>query len=140
MGKRLTIEQKDLLCELRLNGVPVRQVAKQVGCAPNTVTDVYHRWLAERRAEDDSLAIVQSELIQSHRRAARISRKEQQAAEQSGDLRSLASFLDQERASLNALAKLTGADAPAKFDSKSTVDVNLADLSEEELRRLIDGE
>ena len=135
MGKRLTIEQKDLLCELRLNGVPVRQVAKQVGCAPNTVTDVYHRWLAERRAEDDSLAI-----IQSHRRAARISRKEQQAAEQSGDLRSLASFLDQERASLNALAKLTGADAPAKFDIKSTVDVNLADLSEEELRRLIDGE
>ena len=41
--KRLTPEERDRIVELKLNRVPVRTIAEQVGCQPKTVQATWTR-------------------------------------------------------------------------------------------------
>lgn len=59
--KRLTQDEKDKIAELRLLGIPVRDVARTVGCAVNTVTKVYRDFL-KARAESNP---VEAELLRA---------------------------------------------------------------------------
>jgi hypothetical protein len=47
MARRIDDEQKAKIVELRLQRLPVRSVAKEVGVSVSTVDQVYKAWLAE---------------------------------------------------------------------------------------------
>jgi hypothetical protein len=49
--KRMTADERDEIVRLRLNAVPVRAVAQQVGCNKDTVTSVFNAWLDETTDE-----------------------------------------------------------------------------------------
>ena len=48
-GRRLTDEEEERIVELRLERVPERTVAQEIGCQPNTVPECMRRGCREGR-------------------------------------------------------------------------------------------
>ena len=59
--KKLTPDEEDQIVELKLQRVPVRTIAQQVGCAPLTVQRCWNRYLAQRVKERMSETATQVE-------------------------------------------------------------------------------
>jgi transposase-like protein len=135
--KRLTPDEKDRIIELRLNRVPVRTVAEQISCQTKTVTETWKRWLRETAAERAAeLEATREELIQRQDRIAADARIGVLRARRDNDTISEARFLSEERAALREVARLTGADAPARIEHSGTVTVDTTPVKEELLARL----
>ena len=82
----LTEDQKDEIVRLRLNAVPVRTVAKQVGCNKDTVTKWFNRWLdATSDARREELERERSRVIARQVSLADDARRETVKARQSSE-------------------------------------------------------
>ena len=120
-AKRLTEAEIEQIVELKLNRVPTRQIATQVGCAPNTVTLHWHQWLRstgdERR---EYLDRKQSEIIGRLDSVATLARHGAIRARGSARMddadraRAEARYLAEERQALRALSTVAGFDAPQR--------------------------
>lgn len=116
-GKRLSPDERDRIIELRLNRVPVRQVAAELGCHTRTVTRAWHSWLAETAEERAAvLELQREELIQRHERVATDARIGLQRARRDGDLAAEARFLAEDRQALREIARIQGLDAPQRLE------------------------
>lgn len=115
--KRLTPDEHDRIIELKLDRVPVRSIAEQVGCTLQTVQRTWHKWLADT-AEERSAALeaTREELIQRQQRIASDARKGAMLARGSNQPANEVRFLAEERAALREIARLTGSDAPTKVE------------------------
>ena len=132
MAAKITQDTIDQIIELRLRGVPVREVATTVGVTTKTVVDRYKRWLAETSEERTAeLELVREELIQKHRRAALDARRGVLRAQNEADYRMEATYLSEERNALKELAKLTGSDAPAKIEHSGETGFTVLRIVEE---------
>jgi len=135
----ITEEQVERIVELRLNRVPVRRVAEEVGCNKDTVTKHWRRYLdglTEERTQ--RLAEKQSEMLARLDHIAAISRMSAVRAANDPNLspeerhRAAARFLSQERQTLRDLARVAGFEAPIR------VAATLANqMSEEEADRIL---
>jgi transposase-like protein len=115
--KRLTPEERDRIIELKLDRVPVREIAELVDCTVTTVQRAWHQWLDSTAKERAShLERVRQELIQRHQRIAGDARKGATRARLDGKAGDETRFLAEERAALREIARLTGSDAPAKIE------------------------
>lgn len=115
--KRLTPDERDRIIELKLDRVPVRDIAELVGCTVTTVQRTWHGWLsetAEERAE--ALAKTREELVQRQERIAIDARRGAARAKAAGKAGDEVKFLAEERAALREIARLTGSDAPTKIE------------------------
>lgn len=118
-GRRLTPDEKERIVELRLRGVPVRQVAADIPTTTRTVVDVFKAWCAQRAEEfADELEPTRAAMIARLERIADDARKAYDAAEKDGDK---ARYLAEERQALTALAKLAGLEAPSKIEHSGDV-------------------
>lgn len=71
-ASRIEPDKLDRIIELRLRGVPVRQVAEQVDVAPSTVQRAWNRWLEDAAEEHaERLEQIRSEQVARYRRIAR---------------------------------------------------------------------
>lgn len=115
--KRLTPDEHDRIVELKLDRVPVRAIAQDVGCTVQTVQRTWHKWLADT-AEERSAALeaTREELIQRQQRIASDARKGAMLARGANQQATEVRFLAEERAALREIARLTGSDAPTKID------------------------
>lgn len=117
----ITEEQHERIVELRLNRIPVRTVAEQVGVAPNTVTAHWRKYLNELTAErTERLSEKQSEVIarlddvaRMHRQGALRARSDERldpVERQRAEARHLAG----ERQALKDMAGVAGYNAPIR--------------------------
>lgn len=136
-GNRLTPEQKERICELRLDAVPVREVAATVGVAPNTVTKVFRDFLRER-AEADPRGLEerrQRYIAELERQADHAARAvAAQLRESKGTPAAL--LMGERRQAIAQAAKLAGLDQPTKVEVSGSLMLDLSLLSDEELRKL----
>jgi acyl-CoA reductase-like NAD-dependent aldehyde dehydrogenase len=115
--KRLTPEERDRIIELKLDRVPVREIAELVDCTVTTVQRTWHAWLdstAKERA--GKLERVRQELIQRQQRIASDARRGAARARGEGKAADEQRFLAEERAALREIARMTGSDAPTKIE------------------------
>ena len=129
--KKLTPDEEDRIVELKLQRVPVRSIAEQVGCAPLTVQRCWNRYLAQRVKErtSDTQAQVEQILAQLEQNATD-SRRMFQRAVKDADSTAATRYLEAERRALAELAKfgVIRDDEPAhsgrisKEQAKSVVD------------------
>ena len=111
-GRRLTEEEEERIVELRLERVPVRSVAQEIGCQPNTVTECMKRYHKTRAAElGSTLDEVRAELVDRQTRIAIAARQGAQPARKFNDATAQQGDLTQERASLKEIARLMGIEA-----------------------------
>jgi transposase-like protein len=130
-NKRLTPDERERIVELRLNRVPVRTVATEVGCQTKTVQAVWKRWLDETSAERSaSLERTREELVQRHERIATDARLGYLRARRDNDRAAEVRYLAEERNALREIARLTGADAPVQVaHTHVTLDALDAEIS-----------
>jgi transposase-like protein len=115
--KRLTPEERDRIIELKLNRVPVRTIAEQVGCQPKTVQATWTRWLAETAAERaESLEAVREEMIQRQQRVSTDARVGAIRARNADDFSAEARFLAEDRQALREIARLQGLDGAQRVE------------------------
>jgi acyl-CoA reductase-like NAD-dependent aldehyde dehydrogenase len=115
--KRLTPDEKDRIVELKLDRVPVREIAQLVDCTVTTVQRTWHAWLdSTARERASKLERVRQELIQRQQRIAADARRGSARARQEGKAGDEQRFLAEERAALREIARLTGSDAPTKIE------------------------
>lgn len=115
--KRLTPEEKDRIIELKLDRVPVREIAELVDCTVTSVQRTWHQWLDSTAKERASkLERVRQELIQRQQRIAADARRGASRARVDGKAGDETRFLAEERAALREIARLTGSDAPTKIE------------------------
>lgn len=115
--KRLTPEERERIIELKLDRVPVREIAQVIDCTVTTVQKVWHQWLDSTAKERASrLERVRQELIQRHQRIAADARRGANRARTEGKAGDETRFLSEERAALREIARLTGSDAPTKIE------------------------
>lgn len=105
--KRLSPDEQDKIVELKLQRVPVRQIATQVGCATLTVQRTWKTYLAERvreRNEDtaETMEVILAQLDQN----ATDARRGFQRALRDRDMPLATRYLEVERRALSELAKL----------------------------------
>jgi|TARA_R110002020_G_scaffold459613_1_gene677687 transposase-like protein len=111
-GRRLTEEEEERIVELRLERVPVRAVAQEIGCQPNTVTECMRRYHKTRAAElGSTLDEVRAELVDRQTRIAIDARQGAQQARKFNDTAAHNAYLSQERATLKEIAHLLGLEA-----------------------------
>lgn len=135
--KRLTPDERDAIIELKLNRVPVREIASKVGCQTRTVQLTWKAWLAETSAErNEQLESIREELIQRQDRIAAEARRGALRAKVADDAAAEARYLAEERAALREVARLTGADAPTKVEHSGGVDLDTSDAKARLLERL----
>lgn len=105
--KRLTPEEHDQIVRLKLERVPVRQIAANIGCNPLTVTKTWNRYLASRSAErradlemafEDTIARLEKNATDARRGYTRAVRDEAHS--------DATRYLNAERQALVELAKL----------------------------------
>jgi IS30 family transposase len=110
-ARRLTPDEVDQIVELRLAGVPVRAVAREVNTSPKTVQRRWHQYLrasAKERAE--ALAETREEIVQRFTQLADSARREANAALEVGDQSGAVKWSEQERHALRELARVQGLD------------------------------
>ena len=137
--KRLDSEQVERIIELRLDCVPVRQVAEIVGCNKATVVSHWHKWLdettEERRAD---LERKRSEVIERMASVAVAARRGAVRARVSRDMtpderaKIEARYLAEERQALTNLSRIAGFDAPTKVVTSFT-----PEMSDEEASKIL---
>lgn len=99
------------IVELRLAGVPVREVAKRVGTTTRTVQNHWHKWLkATATDRADALEEAREEIVQRLSQLADDARRAFTVALNSGDNQAAARWADQERQALKELARIQGLD------------------------------
>lgn len=130
--KRLTPDERDRIVELKLNRVPVRAIAEQVGCATKTVQDTWQRWLEETADERAGrLESTREELIQRNERIATDARLGVMRSRRDSDTSAEVRFLAEERAALREIARLTGSDAPARVEHSGDLGFSVIRIVEE---------
>jgi IS30 family transposase len=111
-GRRLTEEEEERIVELRMERVPVRTVAQEIGCQPNTVTSCMKRYHKTRAAELSSdLDERRAELVDRQTRIAIDARQGAQQARKFNDASAHQGYLAQERQTLKEIAHLLGLEA-----------------------------
>jgi pyruvoyl-dependent arginine decarboxylase (PvlArgDC) len=109
LGRRLTPEEREQIITLRLQGVPVRKVAELLPTTTATVVAVTKKYLAERSEEFDAKADATIEkIVARHLAAADAAAVAAEAALAAGEDRTAAGWFAEERARLDAVAKLAG--------------------------------
>ena len=109
MAKILTPDERDRIVELRLNRVPVRAIAAEVGCTTKTVMTWWKRWLAETAAERTKhLEAARTEAVARLDKVAADSRLGVLKARRDSDATAEARFLTVEQNAILAAAKLSG--------------------------------
>jgi hypothetical protein len=149
----LTIEQRNEIVELRLQGATVRQTAQQTGHAVNTITKAWRSYMAEHAAvRKEEVEARREELVQRAEHVAQQARSEagkyrriEKTAvengervikvEREGNAGAYQRLLTVELQALREIARLTGADLPVQVEVSGTLDVNVA-VSDQ--RRLAD--
>lgn len=115
--KRLTPEERDRIIELKLDRVPVREIAEVIDCTVTTVQRAWHQWLDSTAKERAShLERIRQELIQRQQRIASDARRGAARARAAGSAGDETRFLAEERAALREIARLAGSDAPTKIE------------------------
>lgn len=116
-ARRINEQEKERIIELRLNGVPVRSVAKQLDTTTRTVQRHWHKYLdqtAEERA--GHLERIREELLQRQEQIATDARLGALRSRRNTDGPGEVRFLAEERAALREMERLTGAAAPTKTE------------------------
>ncbi len=123
-GKRLSVEDKEEIIRLRLLNVPVREVARLVGCAPNTVTKVFREYLRERALEDPAgIEELRTRYVAESEAAAALATQQALRATQ-GDAPaygSVAMLITAATTARGQAAKLRGLEQPAKVELSGEV-------------------
>ena len=108
--RRLTPDERELIIELRLNRVPVREVARRLDCANATVVKVWKKYLAERstvrNAEFEVLLEETMARMEKNASDARWGSLEAVGGESKGEA---IRFLEAERKALTELTRLHAA-------------------------------
>lgn len=139
MQKRLTQETREKIIELKLDAVPVREIAKQLETTPTTVQATWNKWLEATAAErSERLELVRTELEHRYSRIAYEARRGAVASRDDGDRASEARYMAAEIAALKEVDRLYGASAPAKVDVRVGV-VDMTAMSEDELLAIVEG-
>lgn len=130
----LTPEQRDRIIALRLDGHSVREVAAETGHALQTVSDYWHRYLAETSQDRrPALDLRREELLQRYERNAAAARAGAVAALEAGEYGPAARFLSAELSALRRVEELDGlAGSSRRFASTPTVNSPMAWKSAEE--------
>ena len=111
-GRRLTEEEEERIVELRMERVPVRTVAQEIGCQTNTITACMRRYHKSRAAElSTSLDEFRAELIDRQVKIATDCRQGAQQARKFNDAAAHRGYLAEERATLKEIARLLGLEA-----------------------------
>lgn len=115
--KRLTPDERDQIVELKLNRVPVRAIAEQVGTTTTTVQKTWNTYIRETAAERaEKIAETREELVLRQERIAVDARHGAMRARKDGNPAAETRYLAEERAALREIARLTGSDAPTKVE------------------------
>lgn len=105
--KTLTPDEKDQIVLLRLERVPVRQVAERVGCTTNTVQKTWNAYLKQRYTErQDDLDIAFEDAIARLEKNAVDARHGYNIAKRDNNHPNATRYLNAERAALVELSKL----------------------------------
>ena len=137
-AKRLSEAERERIVAMKLDRHTTREIAKEVGCAINTVTLHWHQWLDETQADRrEHLERHRSRLIAQLESAAALARKGANRARESSGMdadqraRAEARYLSEERQALRILSTVAGFDAPirvaAAFDT----------MTDDEARRIL---
>ena len=111
-AKTLTEAERHDIVSMRLDRVPVRDIAATVGCNKNTVTAVWSDWLDETSDEHrEPLERRRSEVIA---RLDHIAAQCCRGAIEATDPAIKVKYLSEERRTLVALASVAGYDAPIR--------------------------
>ena len=111
-GRRLTEEEEERIVELRMERVPVRTVAQEIGCQPNTITACMKRYHKSRAAElSNNLDELRAELVDRQTKIAVDARQGAQQARKFNDTAAHRAYLAEERATLKEIARLAGLEA-----------------------------
>lgn len=136
---RLSPDQRDRIVEMRLDRVPVRTIAKEVGCTPRTVMLWWKKWLAEvseeRRAE---LEGARTEALARLDKVAEDARKGALRARSNDDPAAEARFLNIEQQAIMSAAKLEGLDVQ-KVEHSGAVGIMSVTIVEEVAPGTISG-
>ena len=139
-AKRLTPAEVEQIVALKLDMVPVVEIAKLVGVAKNTVTERWRQWLNE--TQDDrraNLELHRSEQIARLDSGAGLCRQLAVEARADPDLepderaRIVARYLTEERQARRALCTVAGFDAPVRVQA-----VVFDTMSESEAQAILD--
>lgn len=104
--KKLTPDEEDQIVELKLQRVPVRAIAQEVGCATLTVQRCWNRYLAQRVKERMGETATQVEQILAQlEKNATDSRRMFQRSVEDADSAAATRYLEAERKALTELAK-----------------------------------
>lgn len=134
-GRRLTPDEKERIVEMRLRGTPVREVANAIPTTTRTVVSTFKEWRIERAAEFAAeVEPIRASTIARLERIADDARRAYDTAEKDADR---ARYLAEERQALAVLAKLSGFEAPTKVEHSGTIGVDVAAMTDEELRALL---
>lgn len=129
--KRLTIEEKERIIELKLQRVSVRKIAEDVGCTLQTVQSTWNKYLKtraeERRATSDRQF---EEAIARLEQNAIDSRRGYQRSLKDDDLGAATRFLAQEQRALVDIAKL----GPVR-DTEPEQQARIAEATEKALQQ-----
>ena len=130
----LTEDQIDEIVRLRLNAVPVRQVAAEVGCNKDTVTKWFNRWLdetsVERRTQLDreqSRVITRLVSLADDARRQTVRVRADLTAEPAARWTAEARFMQAERSALRDLSTVAGFDAPKRIEMAAAVTMTEAE-------------
>lgn len=108
-GRRLTPEEREQIITLRLQGIPVRQVAVEVDTSTKTVVKVTKEFLAERAAAFSAKTdATLNKLVTRHLAAADAAAVAAERAVELDDHQNAARYFAEERARLQEVAKLSG--------------------------------
>ena len=131
--KVLSEDEREMIVRLRLNAVPVRQVAQQVGCNKDTVTKHFNAWLDETSAErrdamerERSRVLTRLHLIanEARRQAVRVQATQPDDTMSRADLwTGEARFMHTERQAMRDLSTIAGYAAPQTFHLTGGVDL-----------------
>jgi transposase-like protein len=108
-GRRLSPAEREQIITLRLQGVPVRKVAEAVSTSTKTVVSVMKAYLEERSEAFDAKADATiDKIISRHLAAADAAAVAAEQALEAGEDGAAAKYMAEERARLDAVAKLAG--------------------------------
>ena len=139
-ARRLTDDEREQIVRLRLNAIPVRKVAADVGTSKTTVTQVFHAWLDETTVERrESLERERSRVITRLERIADDARIGANAGIRDKSLDTvdrvnvLTKYMQQERQAWAQLATVAGYNAPQRVEMSG----GLTLPSDEEAARIL---
>lgn len=108
-ASRLTQEERELIVELRLNAVPVREVARRINTTPKTVMRWWNKYLEESaQARTEKLNVIREGVAQDLERLIAENRRLTAQAIEDGDLNAARGHLAEQRKNLAQFARIYG--------------------------------